>query len=132
MLYYSESLMHMKFMSPKICSSSCGAYCGASPKRYSMITTIRTQYVFFLVCCYGEGCPHPLCQLGRPENPLRWYARGPLLTELPLPVPDPARPWGSTSCPSCKGFGAGLYKANVFTDVKDKQNNNLWQSLPLL
>ena len=34
-LYYSESLMHMKFMSPKICSSSCGAYCGASPKRYS-------------------------------------------------------------------------------------------------
>ena len=33
---------------------------------------------------------------GRPSEPLRWYQDSPLITELPYPVPDPERPWGST------------------------------------
>ena len=31
-----------------------------------------------------------------------WYQGGPPLTYFPLPVPDPAKPWGG-DCSSCKG-----------------------------
>ena len=27
----------------------------------------------------------------------------PLISHLPLPIPDPARPWGSANCNECKG-----------------------------
>lgn len=45
---------------------------------------------------------------------LRWP-----VTKLPLPVPDPERPWGNTSCLTCKDFCAGHYKKNFLTDVLD-------------
>jgi len=37
-----------------------------------------------------------------------WYEGGPPLTYFPLPVPDPAKPWGS-DCSSCKGRCPGHY-----------------------
>ena len=64
------------------------------------------SYMFFLSCCYKTDCPRPLCQAGPPQTALTWYPGGPRLTELPLPFPDPARPWGA-SCTTCKGFCSG-------------------------
>ena len=83
-----------------------------------MVKNLPTQYIFFLLCCYDAGCPHPVCQSGPPALPYRWYPDGPLLTELPLPVYDPERQWGST-CSSCSGVCSGHYKSVVFTDVSD-------------
>ena len=83
-----------------------------------MVKNLPTQYIFFLLCCYDTGCPHPVCQSGPPALPYRWYPDGSLLMELPLPVYDPERQWGST-CSSCSGVCSGHYKSVVFTDVSD-------------
>lgn len=40
---------------------------------------------------------------------MEWYPQGLSLDKLPLPVPDPKKPWGSTSCSTCSGFCAGHY-----------------------
>ena len=40
---------------------------------------------------------------------MEWYPQGPRLDKLPLPVPDPKKPWGCTSCSTCSGFCAGHY-----------------------
>ena len=77
------------------------------------------SYIFYLLCCYQKDCPHPVCQSGRPDELPRWYEGGPFLTQLLLPVPDPERPWGNTSCLTCKDFCAGHYKKNFLTDVLD-------------
>ena len=79
------------------------------------------SYIFFLLCCYQEGCCHPLCQSGRPRDSPVWYVGGPSISCLPLPVPDPDRPWGSPTCLSCKPFCSGHYKQNCFTDVYDRK-----------
>ena len=85
-----------------------------------LIHDLPSQYIFYLVYCYKESCLHPFCQAGRPPEPLRWYQGGPLITGLPYPVPDPERPWGSTSCPTCDSSAQcfGHYKS-VFVDVTD-------------
>lgn len=57
------------------------------------------SYVFFLLCYYHDGWPHPRCQAGPPQNTLTWYPGGPPLYQLPLPVPDPER---RSTCSSCK------------------------------
>ena len=76
------------------------------------------SYVFFLICCYDERCPHPRCQTGRPQFPLTWYPGGPPLYQLPLPFLDPGKPWGSNSCEKCKGDCCGHYKT-MLVDVRD-------------
>lgn len=93
---------------------------------FELVTTVMTNhmvcglpsYIFYLICCYKEDCPHPRCQAGRPRNPVEWYPGGPPLTQLPLPVPDPDHPWGSTTCTRCKGFCTGHYKTQFF-DITD-------------
>ena len=77
------------------------------------------SYVYFLLCCYQDGCTHPVCQRGRPVETSVWYSGGPSITCLPLPVADPERPWGDTSCFTCKSFCAGHYKKGYFTDILD-------------
>ena len=96
-----------------------------------LIHELPTQYIFFLVCCYKESCLHPRCQAGRPSEPLRWYQGGPLITQLPYPVPDPERPWGSTSCPACNNSTQcfGHYKS-IFVDVTDKAELKKLQQPP--
>ena len=76
------------------------------------------SYLFFLLCCYKDDCPHPRCQSGPRPSTLNWYTDGPPISHLPLPVPDPERPWGSNSCSSCTGFCSGHYKT-LFLDVTD-------------
>ena len=76
------------------------------------------SYLFFLLCCYKDDCPHPRCQSGPRPSTLNWYTDGPPISHLPLPVPDPERPWGSNSCSSCTGFCSGHYKT-LLVDVTD-------------
>ena len=33
----------------------------------------------------------------------KWFLGGPNVSYLPIPIPDPARPWGSTDCSECEG-----------------------------
>ena len=76
-------------------------------RNHHMVKGLPPNYVFYLKCCYQPGCTHPA------EKSLHsWFQGGPPLTYLPLPVPDPERPWGNTSCPNCKGFCKGHYHAS--------------------
>lgn len=52
------------------------------------------SYIFFLKCCFKPDCMHPLCKLGPSHAVQTWYPNGPSLNHLPLPFPDPQRPWG--------------------------------------
>lgn len=65
------------------------------------------KYFLVLSLCFQPGCPHSLCMAGNKEQSC-WYEDGPPLTYFPLPVPDPAKPWGS-DCSSCKGRCPGHY-----------------------
>ena len=84
-----------------------------------MVPDLPSQYIFLLICCYREDCDHPLCKEGKPDLECTWYPGGPPLTHLPLPLPDPDRPWGNPSCTTCKGFCAGHYRSSVPTDTTD-------------
>ena len=66
-----------------------------------MVKDLPTQYLFHLVCCYKPTCPHPFCQAGTHKDLPKWFPGGPDVSYLPLPIPDPARPWGSPNCPDC-------------------------------
>ena len=70
-----------------------------------MVKQLPNQYMFFLVPCYTSGCPHPVCQGGRPTSVPTWFEGGPPVTYLPLPVPDKGRPWGQqcNACSTCYG-----------------------------
>ena len=72
---------------------------------------LPSQYLYLLVCCFKNDCSHPLCQSGKESFSMQWFPNGPRVDMLPLPVPDPARPWGSTDCNVCSGFCAGHYLA---------------------
>ncbi len=74
-----------------------------------MVPNLPSNYVFFLRCCYLTVCCHPECQQGPPSIPLTWFEGGPPLTCIPFPVPDPSRPWGSSTCKDCKGVCGGHY-----------------------
>ena len=66
-----------------------------------MVQGLPAQYVFFLRCCYDGDCMHLRCR-SKPHTTPCWYVNGPPVTHLYLPVRDPSRPWGSTSCSTCK------------------------------
>ena len=73
-----------------------------------MLEGYSPQYLFILKCCFKDGCPHPLCARGPPDVHT-WFPGGPSLDYIPLPVPDPAQPWGNPNCQKCKGFCAGHF-----------------------
>ncbi len=77
-------------------------------KQSHEVEGLPPNYLFYLVCCFKSGCPHPLCKVGK-QQPLTWYPGGPLLNSIPFPRPDHSRPWGSTDCTTCKGFCAGHF-----------------------
>ena len=84
-----------------------------------MVRDLPSSYIFLLRCCYQPDCKHPVCQSRQPPpSTLRWYPEGPLISQLPLPVPDSTRPWGSQSCTTCKGVCAGHY-SNQFVDTNN-------------
>ena len=74
-----------------------------------MVKKLPSQYVFQLLPCYQEGCPHPICMSGKPETEYCWYEGGPPLSYPPIPIPDTNRPWGDENCPSCSGHCSGHY-----------------------
>ncbi|CAB4038415.1 Chromatin modification-related YNG2 [Paramuricea clavata] len=73
-----------------------------------MTPNLPGQYLFFLQCCYKKGCVHPICQTGVQEE-IVWYPQGPPINYLPIPTPDPTRPYGNNRCEECSGFCAGHY-----------------------
>ena len=73
-----------------------------------MVGDLPLQYLFHLVCCFKPSCSHPLCKAGSRDLP-KWFSSGPYVSYLPLPVPDPARPWGSKDCLTCFGFCSGHF-----------------------
>ena len=82
-----------------------------------MVKDIPQNYVFMLLPCFEKNCPHKVCKQGKKQ--WIWYDGGPNLSVLPLPVPDPQRPWGG-SCKSCPDFCAGHYLSpeSVIDQVK--------------
>ena len=42
-----------------------------------MVPGLPSQYLFLLVCCFSEGCPHPLCQSGQTHSEMTWFPGGP-------------------------------------------------------
>ena len=77
-------------------------------KQRHEIPGLPSQYLYVLICCFQKTCPHPLCQSGRKGVPT-WFPNGPTIHTIPLPVPDPAFPWGNKSCSRCTGFCAGHF-----------------------
>ena len=78
-------------------------------RRRHLVAGLPPQYIFFLRCCYHPDCPHPVCRGGKPDKSLQWYADGPSIDFFPVPVPDPSRPYGASSCPDCKQTCSGHY-----------------------
>lgn len=70
-------------------------------------TVGNNKYVFRLVCCFKQDCPHPVCQSRPGDDPssILWYPGGPSIMFFPWPVPDPERqPEHCTTCQlSCSG-----------------------------
>ncbi|XP_068761299.1 uncharacterized protein [Montipora capricornis] len=66
------------------------------------------NYLFMLNLCYQIGCPHPLCHDETVRKDEKWFEDGPPLTYLPIPIPDPKRPWGG-NCKECTHLCSGHY-----------------------
>ena len=66
------------------------------------------NYLFMLNLCYQIGCPHPLCHDETVRKDEKWFEDGPPLTYLPIPIPDPKRPWGG-NCKECTQLCSGHY-----------------------
>lgn len=78
-------------------------------KRHEILH-LPQQYLFLLVCCFERCCPHPLCQEGKGSNTcMEWFPNGPKVDSIPLPVPDPDQPWGSSNCNKCRGCCTGHF-----------------------
>ena len=72
------------------------------------ISDLPPQYSFMLKCCYMPTCTHPVCRAGE-GSVLNWFPGGPKITYMPLPIPDPDQPWGSTTCTKCTGRCCGHF-----------------------
>ena len=74
-----------------------------------MVKNLPSAYDFALGTCYEAEYNHPICQRGRRADELVLYTGGPSVQFLPLPVPDPKRPWRSKECKNCNGFCTGHF-----------------------
>ena len=92
--------------------------------------SVPQRYIFHLVCCCKSACPHPLCQVGRPQNEILWYNGGPSIEYIPLPVPDPKRPFGAKNCLSCNGECAGHYLSAEEVIQLIKENRTFSEKRP--
>ncbi|XP_028409254.1 uncharacterized protein LOC114531845 [Dendronephthya gigantea] len=77
-------------------------------ERHLCNSKFPSKYLFYLVCCYEQGCIHPVCQREQSDPGLSWYPGGPGLRYVPIPTPDPLRPYGG-QCSECKTVCAGHY-----------------------
>ena len=67
-----------------------------------------SKYIFYLLCCYQPNCIHPVCQRERCDPQRCWYSSRPNLKFVPIPTPDPLRPYGG-QCEECKDLCAGHF-----------------------
>ena len=74
-----------------------------------IVNELPPQYLFVLLPCYKNDCSHQLCRKGKPENDRLWYENGPPLANIPFPIPDHKRPWGSHDCTECKSVCSGHF-----------------------
>ena len=74
-----------------------------------MVKGLPCQYVFVLLPCYKHDCSHELCGKGKPEKDRLWYENGPPLRNIPFPIPDQKRPWGSEDCTECQSVCSGHF-----------------------
>ena len=82
-----------------------------------IVKDVPTQYVFSLICCFKPGCAHPVCKNHNVTSLPLWYEGGPPVSYLPLPIPDPLRPWGDSNCTTCTGQCHGHFlKPNMLLD----------------
>jgi hypothetical protein len=75
-----------------------------------MVQDLPENYIFMLLPCYKQECTHPVCCKGRPENEPTWFKDGPPLSLIPLPIPDPEKPYGG-KCEKCEECCTGHYLA---------------------
>lgn len=69
-----------------------------------MVKDLPLQYAFFLKCCFDQDCCcHLICKSGEVKELPKWFPSGPSIAYLPLPVPDPLRPWGGAAFSERKG-----------------------------
>lgn len=73
-----------------------------------MVKNLPDQYVFMLVPCRINSCPHKKCKANEGSLQLRWFTNGPSLEYFPVPIPDPNRPWGG-QCTQCEGKCTGHF-----------------------
>ena len=75
-----------------------------------MVTGYDSAFIFYFAV-FEDGCEHLRCQteVGKDPSSISWFSGGPSIRSVPLPVPDPNRPWNSTVCDDCNGFCAGHY-----------------------
>jgi len=76
------------------------------------IPNLPVQYCFMLKCCYKTICTHPFCRDGNPFS-LQWFPGGPEVSFVPLPIPDPEQPWGSTDCEKYDGICYGHFLSSI-------------------
>ena len=69
---------------------------------------LPSNYVFMLNLCNQPNFPHPLCKSDTVPRDLKWFENGPPLQTLPIPIPDPNRPWGG-NCKDCTTVCSGHY-----------------------
>lgn len=99
-------------------------------RKRHMIPGLPTNYMFILEPCYNPKCPHPECLKRKPSVEPKWYPGGPPLSFLPLPIPDPERPWG-VSCEKCGDICTGHYLKPAQHIEWIKQNaNDVSQKIP--
>ena len=72
-----------------------------------LVKSYPLKYIFLLRCCYKNKCIHPRCAKVWPSEVRKWLADGPPLSFIPVPTPDPNRPFGQDSCKECKGKCSG-------------------------
>lgn len=78
-------------------------------RNHHAATHFPSQYIFSLVCCLQPECVHPVCNSQVITQLPPWYEGGPPVSCIPLPIPDPDRPWGGMNCDQCKGACYGHF-----------------------
>ena len=73
-----------------------------------MNRNVPENYVFMLTLCHQKECTHPLCGQETMKGDTKWFENGLPLTYLPVPIPDPERPWGG-ECQACLNICTGHY-----------------------
>ena len=114
--------MRLKFLSGK--STEKESLQRNHPEMYKL-PNLSNKYFLVLALCFQPGCPHSLCMAGNKEG------GPPPLTYFPLPVPDPAKPWGG-DCSRCKGQCPGHYMKpqHAWLHVQEHGNKDVQSDPP--